>query len=142
MSQAYRISVPAALAPFEYVALPMSVFWGVLFFGDWPDAVTYAGMVLVCGSGLYVLNHERAPRATLLGNIESDDVRRFGVKTGSLHVVARGHHRVSQLASRAIYGLSYRTPLEILANVKEEIDGNVGSLGMIVAFVGGRRRGA
>ena len=59
MSQAYRISVPAALAPFEYVALPMSVFWGVLFFGDWPDAVTYAGMALVCGSGLYVLNHER-----------------------------------------------------------------------------------
>ena len=57
-------------------------------------------------------------------------------------MVARGHHRVSQLASRAIYGLSYRTPLEILANVKEEIDGNVGSLDMIVTFVGGRRRGA
>ena len=30
MSQGYRVSVPAALAPFEYVALPMSVFWGVL----------------------------------------------------------------------------------------------------------------
>ncbi len=62
MSQGYRVSVPAALAPFEYVALPMSVFWGVLFFGDWPDAVTYAGMALVCGGGLYVLNHERIRR--------------------------------------------------------------------------------
>ena len=62
MSQGYRISVPAALAPFEYVALPMSVFWGVLFFGHWPDAVTYAGMALVCASGLYVLNHERVRR--------------------------------------------------------------------------------
>ena len=40
----------------------MSVFWGVLFFGHWPDAVTYAGMALVCGSGLYVLNHERVRR--------------------------------------------------------------------------------
>lgn len=62
MSQGYRVSVPAALAPFEYVALPMSVLWGVLFFGDWPDAVTYAGMALVCGGGLYVLNHERVRR--------------------------------------------------------------------------------
>jgi len=62
MSQGYRVSVPAALAPFEYVALPMSVFWGVLFFGHWPDAVTYAGMALVCASGLYVLNHERVRR--------------------------------------------------------------------------------
>ena len=59
MSQGYRVSVPSALAPFEYVALPMSVFWGVLFFGHWPDAVTYTGMALVCGGGLYVLNHER-----------------------------------------------------------------------------------
>ena len=63
MSQGYRVSVPAALAPFEYVALPMSVFWGVLFFGHWPDAVTYAGMALVCGGGLYVLNHERLRRS-------------------------------------------------------------------------------
>lgn len=62
MSQGYRVSVPAVLAPFEYVALPMSVFWGVLFFGHWPDTVTYAGMALVCGSGLYVLNHERMRR--------------------------------------------------------------------------------
>lgn len=62
MSQGYRSSVPAALAPFEYVALPMSVLWGVLFFGHWPDSVTYAGMALVCGSGLYVLNCERGRR--------------------------------------------------------------------------------
>ena len=58
MSQAYRISKPSVLAPFEYVALPMAVAWGVVFFGDWPDLVTYAGMALICGSGLYVLHRE------------------------------------------------------------------------------------
>ena len=67
MSQAYRISRPAAIAPFEYVALPMAVMWGVVFFGNWPDAVTYVGMALICGSGLYVLHREmvvaRARRA-------------------------------------------------------------------------------
>ena len=67
MSQAYRISRPATIAPFEYVALPMAVLWGVVFFGDWPDLITYAGMALICGSGLYVLHREtvvaRARRA-------------------------------------------------------------------------------
>ena len=58
MSQAYRIAQPAAIAPFEYVALPMAVFWGVVFFGNWPDLVTYAGMALICASGLYVLHRE------------------------------------------------------------------------------------
>ena len=58
MSQAYRISRPAAIAPFEYVALPMAVMWGVVFFGNWPDLVTWAGMALICGSGLYVLHRE------------------------------------------------------------------------------------
>ena len=67
MSQAYRISKPSDIAPFEYVALPMAVVWGVVFFGNWPDVVTYAGMALICGSGLYVLHREtvvgRARRA-------------------------------------------------------------------------------
>ena len=58
MSQAYRISRPSAIAPFEYVALPMAVMWGVVFFGDWPDLATWAGMALICGSGLYVLHRE------------------------------------------------------------------------------------
>ena len=67
MSQAYRITRPSVLAPFEYVALPMAVIWGVVFFADWPDPITYAGMALICGSGLYVLHREtvvaRARRA-------------------------------------------------------------------------------
>ncbi|MDD9979934.1 MAG: DMT family transporter [Gammaproteobacteria bacterium] len=67
MSQAYRITRPSVLAPFEYVALPMAVIWGVVFFADWPGPITYAGMALICGSGLYVLHREtvvaRARRA-------------------------------------------------------------------------------
>ena len=45
----------------------MAVIWGVVFFGNWPDAITYVGMALICGSGLYVLHREmvvaRAHRA-------------------------------------------------------------------------------
>lgn len=58
MSQAYRSSEATLVAPFEYVALPMAVLWGVLVWGDWPDAVMVLGMSLIVGSGLYVLHRE------------------------------------------------------------------------------------
>jgi drug/metabolite transporter (DMT)-like permease len=58
LSQAYRLGEASAIAPFEYVALPWAVVFGYLFWGDVPGAVTLAGMVLVVGSGLYVLHRE------------------------------------------------------------------------------------
>ena len=36
ISQAYRISKAGIIAPFEYVALPLSIFWSISIFGDWP----------------------------------------------------------------------------------------------------------
>lgn len=56
--QAYRVARPAVLAPFEYAALPLALFWGVLLWGDWPDAVAMSGMALIVGSGLYVFHRE------------------------------------------------------------------------------------
>jgi len=41
MSQAYRISKAGIIAPFEYVALPLSIFWSITIFGDWPDIVSW-----------------------------------------------------------------------------------------------------
>ena len=58
--QAYRVARPAALAPFEYVALPFALLWGLLLWGDWPDAVAMSGMALIVGSGLYVFHRETA----------------------------------------------------------------------------------
>ena len=78
MSQAYRISRPSAIAPFEYVALPMSVMWGVLFFGDWPDLIVYAGMALICGSGIYVLHRE-----TVVARARRKAVREGRVTSGA-----------------------------------------------------------
>ena len=36
-SHAYRTVEASLLAPFEYVAIPLSVFWGIAIFGDWPS---------------------------------------------------------------------------------------------------------
>ena len=58
ISQAYRISKAAIIAPFEYVALPLSIFWSITIFGDWPDIVSWLGIVLIAGAGLYVVHSE------------------------------------------------------------------------------------
>ena len=56
--QAYRVARPAVLAPFEYAALPLSLFWGAMLWGDWPDATAMSGMALIVGGGLYVFYRE------------------------------------------------------------------------------------
>lgn len=62
MSQAYRTSEAALVAPFEYVGMPMAIFWGIAFFGTWPDLTAWIGIALICGAGLYTLWRETARR--------------------------------------------------------------------------------
>ena len=58
MSQAYRISKVGIIAPFEYVAIPLSIFWSITIFGDWPDIVSWMGIILIAGAGLYIIFSE------------------------------------------------------------------------------------
>lgn len=58
VSQAYRICQAAVLAPFEYLALLLAIFWGVVLWGEWPDLVAWSGIVLILGAGLYVFWRE------------------------------------------------------------------------------------
>ena len=62
LAQAYRLSPPALVAPFEYAAMPMAVLWGVLVFGTWPDRVAWLGIALICGAGLCALWREAGAR--------------------------------------------------------------------------------
>jgi drug/metabolite transporter (DMT)-like permease len=62
MSQAYRTTEAALIAPFEYIGMPMAIFWGVVVFGTWPDATAWAGIALICGAGLYTLWRETVRR--------------------------------------------------------------------------------
>lgn len=58
MSQAYRTTEAALVAPFEYIGMPMAIFWGVVVFSTWPDHHAWAGIALICGAGLYTLWRE------------------------------------------------------------------------------------
>jgi drug/metabolite transporter (DMT)-like permease len=63
ISQAYRSSEAAVVAPFEYLAILLAVFWGVVVFDQWPDAVALLGMALITGSGLFMIWREARLRA-------------------------------------------------------------------------------
>ena len=58
ISQGYRVAEAGLVAPFEYVALPLAVLWGVLLWGDWPDNVAWIGILLIGGAGLFVAYRE------------------------------------------------------------------------------------
>ncbi len=58
ISQGYRLCEAALVAPFEYLTMPLAVFWGVMIWNDWPDAVAWIGISLIAGAGLYVFYRE------------------------------------------------------------------------------------
>lgn len=55
ISQAYRLGEAALVAPVEYLALPLSILWGILVFGQLPDALALTGMTMIIASGLYTV---------------------------------------------------------------------------------------
>lgn len=58
VTQAYRTTEAALIAPFEYVGMPAAILWGLIFFGTFPDKTGWVGIALICGSGLYVIWRE------------------------------------------------------------------------------------
>lgn len=71
ISQAYRLAEASVIAPFEYVALPMAIGWGLLIFGEWPDFVAWLGIALIAISGLYAY-----ARAKQTGSVEDPRIQR------------------------------------------------------------------
>ncbi|MDP3262112.1 MAG: DMT family transporter [Tabrizicola sp.] len=60
VTQAYRTAEAGLVAPFEYVGMPAAIIWGAVVFGTFPDLTAWAGIALICGSGLYTLWRETA----------------------------------------------------------------------------------
>ncbi len=63
LSQAYRSAEAATVAPFEYAALPLAIFWGWAVWGHLPGPWVSAGILLIVGAGLTVFMRERRRRA-------------------------------------------------------------------------------
>ncbi|MEM9580873.1 MAG: DMT family transporter [Pseudomonadota bacterium] len=62
---AYRMQEASKLAPFVYFQLISAAVLGWIIFGDFPDALTIAGMALIIGAGVMVTAlQSRRPRAS------------------------------------------------------------------------------
>lgn len=67
LAQAYRMADAAVVAPFEYVGLPLAIFWGWAIWGELPGPVVMSGVALILGAGLFVFLRERQRGRPLLG---------------------------------------------------------------------------
>lgn len=66
ISQAYRVAEASFVAPFEYLALPMSVVLGMIVFDEFPGAWDYFGMALILGAGLFTVWREARTKPVAL----------------------------------------------------------------------------
>ena len=66
ISQAYRVAEASFVAPFEYLALPMSVILGMVVFGEYPGGWDYFGMALILGAGLFTVWREAQTKPVAL----------------------------------------------------------------------------
>lgn len=58
MTEGYRAGETTLVAPFEYGAIVYTTALGVAFWGEWPDAWSLLGIVILVGAGLYIWHRE------------------------------------------------------------------------------------
>jgi drug/metabolite transporter (DMT)-like permease len=59
ITYALRYAPSATLAPLHYLEIVTAVAFGWLFFADWPNPLSWAGIAVIVGSGLYIIARER-----------------------------------------------------------------------------------
>jgi drug/metabolite transporter (DMT)-like permease len=59
---AMRTGEVSAVVPFRYMIILFSITSSVLVFGHWPDAITFLGIAIVVGAGLYTFYREQRLR--------------------------------------------------------------------------------
>jgi drug/metabolite transporter (DMT)-like permease len=68
MTYALAWAPAATLAPLHYFEIVIAVLFGYLIFQDLPDGMTFAGIVIIVASGLYMVHRERLARRERLLN--------------------------------------------------------------------------
>ena len=53
------------VAPFRYISMVWAIILGLLLFGEWPDAFTAIGTLIVVLTGLYAVYREQLRRVDI-----------------------------------------------------------------------------
>ena len=67
VTYAYRLASIGVLAPFQYVEIIGATVLGLVIFNEFPDAITWVGVSIIVGSGMYVFHREARLAATTTG---------------------------------------------------------------------------
>jgi drug/metabolite transporter (DMT)-like permease len=68
LAQAYRAAEVSALAPFDFMQIPVAGLIGFVAFGQIPDLATVIGTMFIISSTLYAIHHARiSPPAPSVG---------------------------------------------------------------------------
>jgi drug/metabolite transporter (DMT)-like permease len=59
LAKAYQSAQASWLAPFDYSYLIFATFWGFVFWRTIPDLLTFLGMAMIAGAGIFVAWRER-----------------------------------------------------------------------------------
>ena len=59
MTMALKCAPASTLAPLHYLEIVTAFTLGYLVFGDFPNALTWAGIAIIVASGLYIIHRER-----------------------------------------------------------------------------------
>lgn len=59
MTYALKLAPSTTLAPLHYFEMLTATLFGFLVFGDFPNALTWVGIAIITGSGLYLIHRER-----------------------------------------------------------------------------------
>ena len=59
MTYALRFAPSSTLAPVQYLEMVTAALFGYLVFNDFPNALTWVGIVIIVASGLYIIHRER-----------------------------------------------------------------------------------
>ena len=58
MTEGYRIGETTLVAPFEYGAIIYATLFGILIWGEYPDAPAFFGIAIIVSAGLYIWRRE------------------------------------------------------------------------------------
>jgi drug/metabolite transporter (DMT)-like permease len=56
--RSFSLAEAAAVAPFAYAGILFAIGWGIVLYGDYPDAATLLGALVIVSAGLYVWHRE------------------------------------------------------------------------------------
>lgn len=67
---AYRMAPGSVLAPFGYFEIVTATLFGLVLFGDFPDAMKWLGIAIIIASGIYIVWRESIVRRRDLGSAD------------------------------------------------------------------------